>query len=217
MGAPTDAKKKIFPSMRRHKATGQAVVTLTDANTGQRVDRYCGLYGTTEAAKRYAEIVEQWEQQGRTLPGKPKREPKPEVGQQSVARLALDYLAHTRRRGVGENEVRAVQGALRALRSVHSATPVSEFGPRALIEMREAILAIRRGKKGKRLTRSTVNRYIRIVVRMFRWAVANERVPRDIPEALSCVEPLRVGEFGVPEGKTISLSRPLTWTRYASM
>ena len=104
------AKNKTVPTMRRHKATGQAVVTLSDANTGRRVDRYCGKYGTTDAAKQYAELVEKWEKQGRTLPGKPKRQHKPEVGKQSVARLALDYLAHTRRRGVGDSEVRALQG-----------------------------------------------------------------------------------------------------------
>lgn len=197
------APKKSVPKMRHHKATGQAVVTLTDARTGRRVDRYCGTYGTADAAKRYAATVEEWEQQGRTLPGKPQRTPKPEADQESVAQLALDYLEHTRKRGVGENEVRAVQGALRVLRSVHGATPVADFGPRALIEYREAIIAIRRGKKQRRLTRSTVNRYVRIIIRAFRWAVANERAPRDIPEALSCVEPLRVGEFGVPEGRTV--------------
>jgi len=80
-------KKKNVPKMREHKATGQAVVTLTDAHTGRRVDRYCGAYGTTDAARRYAEIVDAWEQQGRTIPGKPKREPKPEVGRETIARL----------------------------------------------------------------------------------------------------------------------------------
>ena len=210
------APKKSVPKMRHHKATGQAVVTLTDARTGRRVDRYCGNYGTADAAKRYAEIVEQWEQQGRTLPGKPKRATRPEVEQESVAKLALDYLEHTRRRGVGENEVRAVQGALRVLRSVHGATPVAEFGPKALIEVREAVLEIRRGKKRRRLARSTVNRYVRIVVRAFRWAVANERAPRDIPEALSCVEPLRVGEFGVPRAGPSSPPPKPTSMRSAS-
>ena len=120
-------RKKPVPTMRLHRATGQAVVTLTDAITSTRVDRYCGMYGTADAAKRYARLVEEWEQQGRTLPGKPKPRPKPEVGQESVARLALDYLDYTRKRGVGDNEIRAVQGALRVLRSVHGATPVTQF------------------------------------------------------------------------------------------
>ncbi len=53
------------------------------------------------------------------------------------------------------------------------------------------------------MARSAVNRYVRIIVRAFRWAVANERAPRDISEGLPCVEPLRISEFGVPEGRIV--------------
>lgn len=65
------------------------------------------------------------------------------------------------------------------------------------------MLGVRFGSSGKRWTRSLVNRRIRHVVRMFKWAVADERAPIGLPAALACVEPLKPGEFGAPEGRTV--------------
>ena len=36
-----------IPSYRLHKPSGQAVVTLSDTNTGRRRDVYLGAYGTS--------------------------------------------------------------------------------------------------------------------------------------------------------------------------
>jgi hypothetical protein len=56
-----------IPSYRRHKSSGQAIVTLTDLN-GQRRDVYLGAYGTAQSRKEYARVISEWEAAGRCLP-----------------------------------------------------------------------------------------------------------------------------------------------------
>jgi site-specific DNA recombinase len=57
------------PSYRRHKQSGQAVVTLSDGFGGRR-DVLLGKFGTAESRKEYARIISEWEAAGRRLPPK---------------------------------------------------------------------------------------------------------------------------------------------------
>src|SRR5690242_4075111 len=55
-----------IPSYRRHKQSGQAVVTLTDPS-GRRRDVYLGPYGTAASRQEYARVLAEWEANGRRL------------------------------------------------------------------------------------------------------------------------------------------------------
>lgn len=198
------ARKK-NPTFRLHRSTGQAVVTLTDATSGRRKDIYLGEHGTPEAHAEYARVIADWISRGRTIDAESpsrrrKRDSGPDRG--TVAELCIAFIYDQTDRGVSEKHMRCIKAAIRILRSVHGGTPVNEFGPLALQDVRRAMIEKRYGK-GRRWTRSTVNRRVRHLIRMFRWAVAEERAPIALPEALACVAPLKAGEFGVPEGKKV--------------
>jgi hypothetical protein len=55
------------PSYRKHKQSGQAVVTLTDG-LGRRRDVLLGKYGTKQSRTEYARVIAEWETAGRQLP-----------------------------------------------------------------------------------------------------------------------------------------------------
>lgn len=200
------------PKLRLHKASGRAVVTLTDAETGKRRDHYLGSFGSPEAHERYANLIREWETRGRTL-GFDMANP-PQIAHQqdtnqpaanSIAALCLAYIEHVEERGgISPTQTACIKQALKILRQTCGMLLVSRFGPLALQDVRLAMLAVRFGAGGKkRWTRSLVNRRVRYIVRMFRWAVAHERAPIALPEALACVEPLKPGEYGVPEGRKV--------------
>ena len=58
-------KNRRVPSLRLHKASGQAYVVLN----GKAV--YCGKHGTTEAEQRYHQAIAEWLAAGRQLPAGP--------------------------------------------------------------------------------------------------------------------------------------------------
>ena len=194
-----------LPRLREHKASGRAIVTLSDRDTGKRRDFYVGNYGTLEAHAAYAELVASWQARGRALENvKPKpAQARPSAG--CVAELCRDYAKHIDAKGgISDKHKDCMKRAIRITRQCCGALPVSEFGPLALQDVRKAMLAIRFGEKdSRRWTRSVVNRRIRHLIRMFKWAVAHERAPIALPAALACVEPLKPGEFGVPEGRVV--------------
>lgn len=193
------------PRLREHKASGRAIVTLRDSDTGRRRDFYLGVYGSPEAHSAYAELLANWEARGRTLENaifKQIRD-KPSIG--CVAELCRDYARHIDAKGgISFKHKDCIKRAIRISRKHCGTLPVAEFGPLALQDIRMAMLEIRFGKDdSRRWTRSVINRRIRHVVRMFKWAVAHERAPIALPAALACVEPLKPGEFGVSEGRTV--------------
>jgi len=74
---------KTLPKYRRHKATGQAIVTLMGR------DHYLGSYGTAVSRAEYDRIVGEWLAAGR--PANPPGEDAPEI---IVVELAAAYKRH---------------------------------------------------------------------------------------------------------------------------
>src|SRR5215467_4576570 len=66
-----------------------------------------------------------------------------------------------------------------------------------------ALKAVRRRFIDAGLCRNEVNRRTRLIVRMFKWAVADEMVPPAVHQALSTVEGLRKGECDVRETRKV--------------
>jgi hypothetical protein len=57
------------PKYRRHRQSGQDIVTLTDSVGGRR-DILLGKYGSKESCAGYACAIAEWEASGQSLPPK---------------------------------------------------------------------------------------------------------------------------------------------------
>jgi hypothetical protein len=157
---------KSLPKYRKHKASGQAVVTLSGR------EHYLGPHGTKASIREYDRLTGEWLENGRSLPS----------GQShdiTVAELLLRYWkfakGYYRKNGKPTAEVDCLKSALRPVRELYGNQPAQEFGPLALETVRERMIAQGRSRKG-------VNKAISRVRRVFRWGVSKELIP---PERLS--------------------------------
>lgn len=169
------------PTYRLHKARGCAVVTL-----GGR-DIYLGTFGSAESKARYNRLVAQFLENGRRLPAS-------DAGSYPIACLCDEFLswAETEYRSSVEN----VRQALRTLFELFADVEASSFGPRSLVQYRDALV-----RKG--LARSTVNDRVKLVRRAFKWATENERVPPSVLSGLQAVAGLRRGRGGAKETEPV--------------
>ena len=62
------------PIYRKHKPSGQAIVTLPDGRGGRR-DIYLGKHGSAASRREYLRVIGEWETLGRRLPVGPDSAP----------------------------------------------------------------------------------------------------------------------------------------------
>ena len=197
MSKPTQKQ----PAYRKQSGRNQAVVTLTDTDTGRRRPYYLGPYDSRESWERYHALLAWWEANGRRLPDDPRQaKHRPSEGP-SVSRIILEYWRHAesyyvKPDGTPTTTLGEVKVAVGTLRATYGTSAASDFGPKKLREVRGAML-----QKG--WSRSTINARIDHIRRMFKWAASYELVPPHVPQALSMVAGLRKGEYGVPEGRDV--------------
>ncbi|MBN2138185.1 MAG: site-specific integrase [Sedimentisphaerales bacterium] len=98
--------------------------------------------------------------------------------------------------GTVSGEVDKIRYACAPLNKHYGELPVEEFGPLKLQELRQHII-------GLNLCRKVVNERIRIIKRMFRWAVSNELIPVFLYQAITAVEDLKRGRSGARESKKV--------------
>ena len=89
-----------------------------------------------------------------------------------------------------------VRRALQPVKDMFGRTPAAQFGPKALLLVRERYAA-------EGWARQTVNDHIQLVKRMFKWAVREELVPPSLWHGLQAVEGLRTGESEAAEPKRV--------------
>src|SRR6516162_2689473 len=63
------ARPRSIPSYRKHRQSGQALVTLTNA-LGGRQDFLLGPHGTKQSRVEYARVIAEWEAAGWNIPAK---------------------------------------------------------------------------------------------------------------------------------------------------
>ena len=111
-----------IPSYRRHKPSGQAVVTLNGR------DIYLGKWNTKASKAEYERLAGAWLAGGRCLPSV-------DTGA-SVAELALAYWRYAQGYyGKGSEptgSLKRVRVAVRTLRQTYGTVPARDFGPLAL-------------------------------------------------------------------------------------
>ncbi|MBN2293939.1 MAG: tyrosine-type recombinase/integrase [Pirellulales bacterium] len=125
----------------------------------------------------------------------------------TVAELVVKYDDFASKHYVknGEPTDDRYRAAIGPLVTMFGSTLAKEFGPKKLKALRECIIQrgnIRTAKfddlgnlvtPGESLGRGYVNNLMKSVVRIFKWAVTEEKVPPSVPEALRAVGGLRKG------------------------
>lgn len=172
------------PKYSKHKASGQAVVTLDGR------DFYLGPHGSKVSKAEYDRLTSEWLANGRRLaPADDLR----------VSELILAFWKHaqTYYTSTGHGgELGSFKLALGHVRRLYGHTPAVEFGPKALKAVRQSMVTAD-------WCRSYVNRQIGRVRQVFAWAVAEEMVPVGVVAALREVEPLTARRSGVRESKPV--------------
>ncbi|HEX6987226.1 MAG TPA: site-specific integrase [Planctomycetaceae bacterium] len=199
-------RKVHVPSLRLHAPTGQARVLIR----GRHV--YLGRYGSPEAEEKYRRLVAEYLATGGVTPAP--SEPAKGDGL-TVNELVLAYWRHAeryyRKHGRPTSELSTFKTPLRVLRRLYGSTPAAEFGPLKLKAVREELLrdstsrATAGGgeRKSRGQCRSTANRSVGRIRRMFAWAAENELVPATVLHGLKSVAGLRKGRTAARESAPV--------------
>jgi integrase len=188
------------PSYRRHRASGQAVVTI------EGKDHYLGRYGTAASKIEYRRVVGEWLANGC-------RSPKPDL---TIAELVDAYWRHVEsyyrhEDGTPTGEVTAMRYALRPVRYLYGNTLAADFGPAGLKAVRQLLVdGYDHPKYGEHqsVCRTQVNARIKRIRRMFKWAVESELVPPAVLQGLQAVAPLKRGRTKAKESAgVVAVSR----------
>jgi integrase len=169
-----------IPRYTKHRATGQAVVTLS----GQ--DFYLGPHGTKTSHLEFDRVVAEWLARG--------RRPLNKQGIDGHALTVVELLAaykrfaegYYRKNGKVTNEVAAIVSAAKVVKSLYGREPANDFRPLKLQAVQQAMIRLDWGRKH-------INKQVSRVVRIFAWGVAQELVPPEIAQALREVKGLHLG------------------------
>jgi integrase len=176
--------KSTLPSYTLHKPTGQARVRIRGK------DHWLGKHGSPESYEQYAELIHEWQQAPKTAPPK----------DLTVGQLAMIYMERCRRhyRKAGEitSEVSAVKIALRHLCKLARKCPAKDFTPRQLRAVRQSMIQAS-------YVRTSVNRHVGRIRRMFKWAAAEELIPLNSYLALGTLDGLEAGRSEAREAEPV--------------
>ena len=154
-GAATYGTPRKQPAYRHHKARHCAVVTIDGKN------HYLGPWQSPRSHEKYPRLIAEWSRSNGTRPG-------PAAAPLTINVLILAYFRHAQVRYVkyGEptSEVGCIRQALRPLRRMYGTTHATDFGPKALKDVRQAMIDGGRARK-------SINKDAERIRRMFRWAV----------------------------------------------
>lgn len=178
-----------IPKYRKHRASGQAVVTLNGK------DHYLGPHQSKASKLQYDRLIAEFLANGR----------RPAVASEQKAPITvLEVLAaywkhargYYRKNGKPTSELEGLRLVIRDLKREFAELPAEQFGPLALKRLREGWIA--RG-----LTRSGVNRFQSRVTRIFRWAAGEELTPPSVWQALAALPGLRKGRSAAAEPEPV--------------
>lgn len=175
------------PQYRRHKRSGQAVVTLH----GQ--DRYLGPWRSVASKVEYDRLIAEYLAANRQPP--PEASDKP-----TVSELAIQYWRYAKgyyvKDGRPTGVTPGIKIALRFLRRLYGRTVAMDFGPRALEALQMQMV-----EAGQ--SRTYVNQNIAHIKRLFKWAVRRQLIPVTVYQSLLAVPGLKRGRTTAREPEPI--------------
>jgi len=183
---------KKTPSLRLHRPSGRAVVTLDGK------DYYVGAFGSPESQETYHRLLAEW-MCGRIKAVSSAGSAQP--ASLTVVEVLSAFWGHAQRHyrlddGQPSDELGNLKAALRPLRELYGKTVAADFGPLALRSVRERMIA-------DGLARPTINARINRIRRVFRWAASMELVPVAVVQSLGTVAGLQRGRTMARETKPI--------------
>lgn len=120
-----------LPKYRKHRGTGQAVVTLSSR------DHYLGKHGTAASRREYDRLIGEWLASGR-------QSLLASHSELTIAELLSRYLGYAktyyRKNGKPTSELAGIKSAMRILKWHYARTPAMEFGPLCLKAVRERMI-----------------------------------------------------------------------------
>jgi integrase len=177
----------LVPRYRKHKPSGQAVVTLNGK------DHYLGPHNGHISKREYERLIGEWLTSGR------QSHVTATDGMTIIDAIAC-YWRHVRQHYVKDgrptSEQMGIRSALRFVKELYAATPVTEFGPLA-------IKAVRQQMVKADLARSTINQNVSRIRRMFKWLVAEQLIPVTVHQSLCVVDGLRKGRGDARETRPV--------------
>jgi integrase len=169
-----------LPKYRRHRKSGQAVVTLNGR------DHYLGPHGTKASRVEYDRLMGEWLARGRrplTVADSPI----------SVVEMCLRYWKFALAYHRGNPKVMpGIKRTIQYLRDQYGRTPACEFGPLALKAVRERMVT-------EGLSRVYSNNHVGRIKQIFKWAVGEELLPVEVHQALATVPGLKKGRTSARE------------------
>jgi integrase len=172
------------PAYRKHKATGQAVVTLSGR------DFYLGPWQSAASKTEYDRRIREWHTAGGILPT--------DRGEHlTIVELLAAFWSHAQAyyvdgEGQPTSERATYHTLIKRFKKLYGRTLAVEFGPLKLKAFRQSLV-------DEGLSRGVINRTISRVRQIFRWGAENELIPAGIVEALGCVAGLRYGKCKAKE------------------
>jgi integrase len=184
-------RKNKLPSYRRHKSSGQAVVTLSDK------DIYLGVHGTEDSQAAYRRVIAEWLENKQQPPASSRTGAKPDIESANVHRLFVAYWqfcqAYYVSDGQPTHEIDNMLHAARPLIELFGDARIRDFRPTSLKVVRQQMI-------DAGLSRKTINNRVNRIRRIFKWGVENDLVEPTVLQALQAIAPLRRGRCGVKEG-----------------
>ena len=176
---------RTLPKYRKHRASGQAVVTLSGR------DFYLGPYRSKASRTEYDRLVGEWQANGRRL----------DICEElTIAVVMVQYLRFARTHYVKNGDLTGefdyITAALKSLRRLYGDTLASNFGPKSLKALQHELIA-------EGLTRQGINARIARVKRMFKWAASEELIPVSVHQGLCTVCGLLAGRTKAIESEPV--------------
>jgi integrase len=184
------------PSLRRHKPSSLAVVTLNGK------DHYLGPWPADQrkpppgAVEGYDHLIAEWLANGRRLPAEVAGVPALTVNDLILAFYRWAEKHYRREDGTNTSELNDCKLSLRPLRQLYGTLAAAEFSPLKLKAVRQHMIE-------NDLSRGVINQRVRRVVRMFKWSVSEELVPPSVLHGLQSVRGLQRGRTEARETEPV--------------
>jgi integrase len=181
-----------LPAYRKHKSSGQAVVTLNGR------DHYLGPHGSAASRKEYDRLVGEWVSNGRTSPQV--------ADDATIVEVLLAYLRFAKKYYGDSGEYENMIYALKPLRAAYGKLPAAEFSPLKLKAIQEKLIDATEkvdGVSKRLLCRNEINKRIGRIKRFFAWGVENELVPPHVLHGLRAVRGLARGRSEARESAPV--------------